>query len=97
MKSKDKSAKENESTEEVKEVNLTPEEQIESLKSEIENSNEQIMRVAADFDNFRKRVERDREQQTLRVKGEVVSRFLEVIDTIDKAQESSYPDLESSL
>ena len=48
MKSKDKSAKENESTEEVKEVNLTPEEQIESLKSEIENSNEQIMRVAAD-------------------------------------------------
>ncbi len=97
MKSKDKSAKENESTEEVKEVNLTPEEQIESLKSEVENSNEQIMRVAADFDNFRKRVERDREQQTLRVKGEVVSRFLEVIDTIDKAQESSYPDLESSL
>ena len=65
MKSKDKSAKENESTEEVKEVNLTPEEQIESLKSEIENSNEQIMRVAADFDNFRKRVERDREQQRL--------------------------------
>ena len=50
MKSKDKSAKENESVEEVEEVILTPEEQVESLKSEIENSNEQIMRVAADFD-----------------------------------------------
>ena len=73
MKSKDKSAKENDSTEEVKEVNLTPEEQIDSLKSEIENYNEQIMRVVADFDNFRKRVERDRDQQSLRVKGEVVS------------------------
>ena len=97
MKSKDKSAKENESTEEVMVLNLTPEEKILYLKSEIEISNDQIMRVAADFDNFRKRVERDREQQTLRVKGEVVSRFLEVIDTIDKAQESSYPDLESSL
>ena len=58
---------------------------------------EKIMRVVADFDNFRKRVERAREQQSLRVKGEVVSRFLEVIDTIDKAQESAYPDLESSL
>ncbi len=97
MKSKDKSAKETESVEEVEEVILTPEEQVESLKSEIENYNEQIMRAAADFDNFRKRVDRDREQQILRVKGEVVSRFLEVIDTIDKAQESSYPDLESSL
>ena len=97
MKSKDKSAKENDSVEEVEEVILTPEEQIESLKSEIENYNEQIMRVAADFDNFRKRIERDRDRQSLRVKGEVVSRFLEVIDTIDKAQESAYPDLESSL
>ncbi len=55
------------------------------------------MRVAADFDNFRKRVDRDREQQSLRIKGDIVSKFLDIIDTIDKAKESEYPDLESSL
>ena len=59
MKSKDKSTEENDAVKEEKEVVLTPEEQIEFLKSEVENHNEQILRVAADFDNFRKRVDRD--------------------------------------
>ena len=97
MKSKDKSTEENNVVKEEQEVVLTPEEQIEFLKSEVENHNEQILRVAADFDNFRKRIDRDREQQSLRIKGDVISKFLEIIDTIDKAQESDYPDLESSL
>ena len=92
MKSKDKSTEENDAVKEENEVVLTPEEQIEFLKSEVENHNEQILRVAADFDNFRKRVDRDREQQSLRIKGEVISKFLEIIDTIDKAHESDYPD-----
>ena len=97
MKSKDSSAQEKEALKDEKATDLSPEEQVKALKLEVENYNERFMRVAADFDNFRKRVERDREQQSLRTKGEIVSKFLEIIDTIDKAQESAYPDLESSL
>ena len=97
MKSKDKSVDEKEVLEGDKAVDLSPEGQIEALKLEIEKHNEQLMRVAADFDNFRKRVDRDREQQSLRIKGDIVSKFLDIIDTIDKAKESKYPDLESSL
>jgi len=81
----------------VEKVDLSPDEKMEVLKSEVDSYNEKFMRVAADFDNFRKRIERDRLQQSLRIKGEVVSKFLEVIDTIDKANESEYPDLESSI
>ena len=81
----------------VEKVDLSPDEKMEVLKSEVDSYNEKFMRVAADFDNFRKRIERDRLQQSLRIKGEVVSKFLEVIDTIDKANESEYPDLESSV
>jgi molecular chaperone GrpE len=97
MKSKDKSVDEKEVLESDEAVDLSPEGQVEALKLEIEKHNEQLMRVAADFDNFRKRVDRDREQQSLRIKGDIVSKFLDIIDTIDKAKESEYPDLESSL
>ena len=81
----------------VEKVDLSPDEKMEVLKSEVDSYNEKFMRVAADFDNFRKRIERDRLQQSLRIKGEVISKFLEVIDTIDKANKSEYPDLESSI
>ena len=97
MKSKDKSVDEKEVLKSDEAVDLSSEGQVEALKLEIEKHNEQLMRVAADFDNFRKRVDRDREQQSLRIKGDIFSKFLDIIDTIDKAKESEYPDLESSI
>ena len=90
-KKKDEKEQDNEETEV-----LSPEDEIQKLKSEVEDYNEKFLRVVADFDNFRKRIERDREQHTLRLKGEVVSSFLEIIDTVEKAVAVDYPDLESS-
>ena len=97
MKSDDKEVEAVKEVQVEKVADLSPDEKMEALKSEVDNYNEKFMRVAADFDNFRKRIERDREQQSLRIKGEVVSKFLEVIDIIDKANASEYPDLESSI
>jgi len=76
---------------------LTSEQLVEELKNEIEDHKEKFMRLAADFDNFRKRIDRDRAQQSLRSKGEVVSKFLEVIEIIEQAKKAEYPDLASSL
>ena len=104
MNSKDKDIKESPEIEvespeiEVEEPQvLTSEQLIEELRAEIEDYKENFMRLAADFDNFRKRIDRDRVQQTLRTKGEVVSKFLEVIEIIEQANKADYPDLESSL
>ena len=98
MKSRNsKDAKKPEAEEKEDVTVLTPEEEIQKLKSEVEDYNEKFMRVVADFDNFRKRIDRDREQQSLRLRGEVVSSFLEIIDTVEKAVEADYPDLASSL
>ena len=97
---KSKSSKDEEKTETVKEEEptvLTPEEEIQKLKSEVEEYNEKFLRVVADFDNFRKRIDRDREQQSLRLRGEILSNFLEIVDTAEKAVEVDHPDLESSL
>ena len=97
---KSKSSKDGEKIETVKEEEptvLTPEEEIQKLKSEVEDYNEKFLRVVADFDNFRKRIDRDREQQSLRLRGEILSNFLEIVDTVEKAVEADHPDLESSL
>ena len=56
---KPKSSKDKEKIETVKEEEptvVTPEEEIQKLKSEVEDYNEKFLRVAADFDNFRKRI-----------------------------------------
>ena len=97
MKSDEKTTEAEPALGEESNLELSSEEQIEALKLEVDKYNEQFMRVVADFDNYRKRVDRDREQQSLRIKGQVISQFLDIIDIIDKAQESEYPDLESSL
>ena len=97
---KSKSSKDEKKIETVKEEEptvLTPEEEIQKLKSEVEDYNEKFLRVVADFDNFRKRIDRDREQQNLRLRGEILSNFLEIVDTAEKAVEVDHPDLESSL
>ena len=73
------------------------EEEMEKLKLEVGEYNEKFLRAVADFENFRKRIDRDREQQSLRLRGEIILNFLEVIDTVDKAVMVNYPDLESSL
>tara|TARA_B100000579_G_scaffold362078_1_gene320015 strand:+ start:105 stop:656 length:552 start_codon:yes stop_codon:yes gene_type:complete len=97
MKSDEKTTEAESALDEESNLELNSEEQIEALKLEVDKYNEQFMRVVADFDNYRKRVDRDRELQSLRIKGQVISQFLDIIDIIDKAQESEYPDLESSL
>ena len=76
-------------------TDLTPEQEIAQLKEEIEESNEKFLRAVADFDNFRKRLDRDKEHQVLRTKGEVFSLFLEIIDTMETAVNYDYPDLKS--
>ena len=67
------------------------------LKKELEDMNDKLARSMADLDNFKKRIERDREQQNLKSRGLAVSTFLEVVEIIDKASNSDYPDLASAV
>ena len=50
------------------------------LKKELEDMNDKFARSMADLDNFKKRIERDREQQNLKSRGLAVSSFLEVVE-----------------
>jgi molecular chaperone GrpE len=45
---------------------------------------ERYLRLAAEFDNFKKRTERERVEWRDRAQGQLVTRFLDVIDDLDR-------------
>jgi molecular chaperone GrpE len=54
------------------------------LEREVALLNDRHLRLAAEFDNYRKRIERERAELPRRARAEVVSRLLDVIDDLDR-------------
>lgn len=74
--------------------NPQPTEQ-ELLQTQLDEKQEQLLLLAAEYDNFRKRSQREKEELYQVCKADVVSKFLEVLDNFDRAQqvqEASYAD-----
>lgn len=46
---------------------------------------DQLLRLRADFENFRRRVDRDREELTVQITGSVLASMLPVYDNLDRA------------
>ncbi|MEG1243843.1 MAG: nucleotide exchange factor GrpE, partial [Oscillospiraceae bacterium] len=61
------------------------------LKDEINDLNEKYLRLAAEYDNFRKRSQKERESVYADAKASVLSEILPVIDNFDRANEISDP------
>ena len=68
-----------------------------AAQAELGEVQEQLHRIAADFDNFRKRVERDRSRYALRARGVVATQFLEALETATQAADAEYPDVEAAV
>ena len=61
--------------------------QVEALERELGETRDQLMRVAAEFDNFKKRMERER-SKLLKYAGETILRdLLTTLDNLDRAVE----------
>ena len=76
------------------ETNTVEEEEpnIETLLQELEDTRQQMLRVAADADNFKKRMERDKEKM-LKYAGENILReLLTTVDNLDRALEQGGSD-----
>jgi molecular chaperone GrpE len=59
-------------------------EAVRRLQSQLEEVREQHLRLAAEFDNYRKRVARERAELTDRAQAALVSRLLDVLDDMDR-------------
>lgn len=61
------------------------EEQVKKLATEKQDLTNTLVRLQADFDNYRKRVERERNQERYRGAETLVERLLPVLDAFDRA------------
>ena len=70
--------------------------QLASLQGENESLRSQYMRIAADFDNFRKRQSRDHDDLKLQITCTTLSEILPVVDNFDRARQQLNPQSEEA-
>lgn len=62
------------------------------LKGELDDLNDRHLRLAAEFDNYRKRNERDRDTLAARLQVDLVRPLLEILDDLERVSESGSAD-----
>ncbi|NJR66155.1 MAG: nucleotide exchange factor GrpE [Leptolyngbyaceae cyanobacterium CRU_2_3] len=70
---------------------------IESLKAQLEDRSGQYMRLAADFENYRKRTQKEKEEQEQQVKCTTVKELLPVVDNFERARAQLKPQTDSEM
>ena len=63
--------------------------EVEALQSELEQVHDLLRRKQAEFDNYRKRIERDQKEFAAYANAELVLEVLPVLDNLERALESS--------
>ncbi len=63
------------------------EDELERLRRDMEALNDRHLRLAAEFDNYRKRHERERVEHRVRSQAELVVGLLEVLDDLERVEE----------
>ena len=68
--------------------------QIESQKVQIDETEDRLKRVAAEFDNYKKRNTKERDSMYNSLVADIIANFLPVIDNLEKAVETETKDEE---
>ena len=72
------------------------EQELQTLKAEHETLQSQYMRIAADFDNFRKRQSRDQDDLRQQLVCSTLSEILPVVDNFERARQQLNPEGEEA-
>jgi molecular chaperone GrpE len=71
--------------------------QITSLKAQLEDRTNQYMRIAADFENYRRRTSKEREDQEVQIRCNTITELLPVIDNFERARAQIKPQTEAEM
>lgn len=71
--------------------------QTESLKAQLEDRTSQYMRIAADFDNFRKRTAKEKEELEQQAKCATILELLPVVDNFERARGQLKPQTDGEM
>ncbi len=96
--SKEKTKKEETKAEEVEKENEAPTAEPtpeEKLASELQEAKDNLLRIMAEYDNFRKRSQKEKEQAYGDSKASVIGEFLPLYDNFGRAESQEVTDLES--
>jgi molecular chaperone GrpE len=64
---------------------------LEELRRERDSLQDRLLRTAAEFDNYRKRMDRERRELADYTAGEVMSELLPIIDNLERALQAAEP------
>ena len=78
--------------EEVKQENCVEDNELNSVKLELEETTDRLKRLMAEFDNFKKRSAKEREGLYNSLLADIISSFLPVVDNLEKAVNSNTED-----
>lgn len=65
---------------------------LEELRRERDAVQDRLLRTAAEFDNYRKRMDRERRESAEYTAGEVMKELLPIIDNLERALQAAEPD-----
>ncbi len=82
---KDEEPQKNQNTQEAQQQ----ENEIEKLKKELNETKEKYLRLYAEFDNYRKRIQREIEEVKEATKRSLINEFLVILDNMEKALSAS--------
>jgi molecular chaperone GrpE len=67
------------------------EQELQVLKAQVDDRTNQCVRIAADFDNFRKRTQREKEEMEQQIKCSTINELLPVVDNFERARAQLKP------
>lgn len=71
--------------------------EIDSLRAQLDDRQSQFVRMAADFENFRRRTQKEREDLELQIKCATVIELLPVVDNFERARSQIKPQSEEAM
>lgn len=73
------------------------ERQIAGLKAQLEDRTNQYMRIVADFENFRRRTSKEKDDLEVQIKCSAISELLPVVDNFERARSQIKPQSEAEM
>ncbi|RZM79799.1 nucleotide exchange factor GrpE [Leptolyngbya iicbica LK] len=71
--------------------------EVNALKAQLEDRTSQYMRIAADFENYRRRNSKERDEQEVQIKRNTITELLPVIDNFERARAQIKPQTEAEM
>lgn len=69
--------------------------ELESIRTQLSQVNDKLLRTLAEYDNYRKRTQKEKEAIYSDSKSEIVMKLLPIIDNFERAEAAEQPDIET--